>query len=257
MGNFFKSRIYIEYLSLFSTIFKTISRNLSNAKFEPEVAILRKFLSPGNICIDIGGAYGRYAYPMSKIVSSEGKIYSFEPGSYSFRVISCVKRFHNLKNVVIIKKALSDKEGEIRLFSPLKKSGKVGPSLAFIDGKDHADAVSETVAMTTLDEFIRQSDISRVDFIKCDTEGSELFIYRGAAKTIERFHPVILSEVDDGNLKRYGLSAKEMEEFFKSRNYSFAAFRNGALKPVDHLNESGNYFFFHNSAAERMIASLK
>ena len=98
-------------------------------------------------------------------------------------------------------------------------------------------------------------NIPRIDFIKCDTEGSELFIYRGATKTIERFRPIILSEVDDSNLARYGQSVKDMENFFKSKDYSFAAFRNGELASIEHLNESGNYFFIPNSLLKKILQS--
>ena len=47
MAKFFQSQFYHERLSLFSTIFKTILRNLQNTKFEPEVSILEKFVKPG------------------------------------------------------------------------------------------------------------------------------------------------------------------------------------------------------------------
>ena len=43
----FIDKIYHEYLSLYSTAFKTISRNLKKKKFEPEVEALNKIVGPG------------------------------------------------------------------------------------------------------------------------------------------------------------------------------------------------------------------
>ena len=245
--DFFRSRFYCQYLSLFSTTFKTVFRNFTNSKFEPEVAVLDKLIEKGSVCIDIGGAYGRYALPLSRIVGKTGKVYSFEPGQYSYKVFICVKHIHRLRNVVLIKKALSSKEGEIKLLSPVKKSGKVGPSLAYINEHDHLDTVSEMVPMTTLDMFCLENNINNIHFIKCDTEGSELHIYRGAHRMIDRCLPTVLSEVDDNNLRRYGDSVKDMEDFFLNKGYKIIVFCKDVLRPIDHIKENGNYFFVHES----------
>lgn len=253
MGNFLHSRFYQDYLSVFSTTVKTIIRNFKKTKFEPEVSILDKLIDPGSICFDIGGAYGRFALPLSRIVGKNGKVYSFEPGRYSHKVLSAIKNFYGLNNVVITKKALSDREKEIRLFSPIKGSGKIGPSLSFIDEGDHQDALSEVVSMATIDNFCLSARVPRVDFIKCDIEGAELLAYKGGRQVIERDHPHVLSEVDEGNLNRYGQSPKELEEFFTAKGYKIAVFQEGVLKPLEHLKENRNYLFIHGSQWDKII----
>jgi len=51
---------------------------------------------------------------------------------------------------------------------------------------------SEEVQMVTIDSFVEEHKIEKVDFIKMDTEGYERHIIMGAAKTIRRFSPVIV-----------------------------------------------------------------
>lgn len=46
--------------------------------------------------------------------------------------------------------------------------------------------------MVTIDSFVEEHKIEKVDFIKMDTEGYERNIIMGAAKTIRRFSPVIV-----------------------------------------------------------------
>jgi len=234
---------YHEYLSLFSTIIKTISRNLKKEKFEPEVEALGKIIKPGQVCIDIGGAYGRYALPLSLATGAVGKVFSFEPGRYSYRVLRAVKWFHRLKNVSIYKLAISYKNGSINLCLPVKKTGKIGASLAFVSSAPSDNAVCESVQMTSVDEFCRVNKIDAVNFIKCDIEGAELPAFRGAAAIIKKCRPAILSEVDAGNMLRYGFKPVDLEEFFSGIGYKAFAYKGGALAPVVKITEDGNYFF--------------
>jgi FkbM family methyltransferase len=253
LKSFFTSTFYHEYLSLFSTTFQTIRRNSRSSKLEPEVALLDKFVRPGDSCIDVGGAYGRYTLPLARRVGKTGKVFTFEPGRYSFKVLSFIKRFYCLDNVRLIKKALSDQEGQIRLFSPVKKSGKIGPSLAYISEEAQENAVSELVAMTTLDSFCLANRIKEVHFIKCDTEGAELLVYKGARRLIEESHPTILSELDKRYLNRYGHSASDVEDFFRKFNYRFLVYCDGSFGEVGKIKEDGNYFFVHQSKLKGII----
>lgn len=239
---FYKTRFY-QSLSCLSTAAKTIHRNIRGSKFEPEIKVLYKFLSPGKVCIDAGGAYGRYALPMSKLVGANGHVYSFEPGSYSHRVISMVVKFHRLKNVTVIKKALSDKSGFMQLASPVKKSGKIGPSLAYLTEGGDSNCILENIEMTTLDEYCFQNNIIKVDFIKSDTEGAELLVFKGAQKVIERDKPVILCEVDSRSTKRFNYTPEALYDFFKQRDYRAFIFDDNKLKTVESLSEEANYFF--------------
>lgn len=239
----FIDKFYYEYLSLFSTAVKTVRRNLKEEKFEPEVKLLSKVVSCGDICIDVGGAYGRYALPLSKIVGSTGKIFSFEPGRYSYRVLSIVKWFHGLKNVSICNSALSNKKGLIKLCLPIKKTGKIGPSLAFISIENQENTICELVKVTTIDNFCTENNIIQVNFIKCDTEGSEFLVFRGAVDIIKKCRPIILSEVDALAMSRYGYQPSDLEEFFRAFAYKIFSYRNEILGSNEKIIENGNYFF--------------
>ena len=50
---------------------------------------------------------------------------------------------------------------------------------------------TDTTTITTLDSYVREKNLPRVDFIKLDVEGAELDVLRGAATTIARFKPIL------------------------------------------------------------------
>ncbi len=51
-----------------------------------------------------------------------------------------------------------------------------------VDGASTSDTI-------TIDDYVKQQGLERVDFIKMDIEGSESDALEGAATTIERWHP--------------------------------------------------------------------
>ena len=58
-------------------------------------------------------------------------------------------------------------------------------------GNHLTDDGTEIVHVTTLDSYVREKNLPRVDFIKMDVEGAELDVLRGAVTTIVRFKPIL------------------------------------------------------------------
>ena len=50
---------------------------------------------------------------------------------------------------------------------------------------------TETAQIVTLDSYVREKNLPRVDFIKLDVEGAELDVLKGAATTIARDKPIL------------------------------------------------------------------
>jgi len=88
--------------------------------------------------------------------------------------------------------ALSSQDGEADLFIPSEELGTISTML-----QNRENSVlrlwrynkSLKVRTTTLDNYIRERKIEKVDFIKIDAEGAEREIIKGAEKTIREFKP--------------------------------------------------------------------
>ena len=46
-----------------------------------------------------------------------------------------------------------------------------------------------------IDDVVRELHLTRVDAMKIDVEGAEVFVLRGAIDTMKRFHPKVVIEV--------------------------------------------------------------
>jgi hypothetical protein len=73
------------------------------------------------------------------------------------------------------------------------------------------------VECLALDDFMAESDLDRLDFIKLDAEGAEIHIVTGAIETIGRHHPRLLTEFNPACMKEYfGQDSREYFELLRS-----------------------------------------
>ena len=183
---------------------------------------------------------------MSRLAGKSGRIYCFEPGDYSYKVLNSVIKFHHLKNVTLIKKGLSDKKGFSQLIIPIKKRGKIGISMAHLGPTENPHYLSQRIEVTTIDDYCLEAGIRRLDFIKCDVEGAELLVIKGGEKTITTYKPAVLCEVDNNFLKRFRFTSDELYDFFKKKDYQAYIFQENILKEISSIKENSNYLFVPN-----------
>jgi len=100
----------------------TIDRLLASLmwKFESlegyESQVLKDHLKKGMTIIDIGANIGYYTLLMGQITGPDGIVYAFEPEPNNFRLLSKNILKNNIQNIHPFQKAVSDKNGFIKLF---------------------------------------------------------------------------------------------------------------------------------------------
>ncbi len=73
-------------------------------------------------------------------------------------------------------------------------------------------------------------ELLRTSIIKCDVEGFELMVFRGALKTINASRPVVIAEV--GGAEQHGYDNDELFSFFDRLGYeSYVAVSPSVLRP--------------------------
>lgn len=148
----------------------------------------RRYLNDDSVVIDAGANIGSFSVFCSNMKKNL-TIHAFEPTRRTFETLK--KNASPYKNIFCHNLGLGDEAAVKRIyFSAHSTSGS-----AFEDGgvagSDGRTDLSEEVKITTIDDFVRQNDIPRVDFIKIDTEGYERKILAGAKETIKRCRPII------------------------------------------------------------------
>lgn len=238
---------------------RTFVRNIKGRKFEPEIKFLKNIISNGDNCLHIGASDARHSYIMSGLIGKVGQVYAFEPSSYSYGHLALMVKLHRLKNVHTYHLAISDKKGSVCLITPEKSTGHAGRSFAFISGLDNTDkkrtdiesdkATKEEVPSISVDDFVSDNGLKNIDFIRCDTEGSEMLILKGARQILEISKPNLLIEIHSNALKEiFNSKATEVSGFLFDLGYRMFREDDGKIQQVDAVDESENwkdYFFIH------------
>jgi hypothetical protein len=87
----------------------------------------------------------------------------------------------------------------------------------------------EKIEIKTLDSL----EISKVDFIKIDVQGYEKYVLTGSENTIRNSKPIIIIEMENHQLKRFGYDVTELFETL--RNFGYYIYLLDYHYPSDHV----------------------
>ena len=217
---------------------------------EKEMFALRRLISPGDVCFDVGAAGGTYMWLLWRYSSPGGRVFSFEPRPRSARAIDRFRRLAGMESVSVHQVGFAEQEKSVTVLIPTW-NGLQFTTRAFVAPEDEAEVPEGftdlrplTIQLTTLDGFVVSAGVDRIDFLKADVEGGELWLLEGARASIERWHPTVLLEIENRHLGRYGHHAGDVVEFMTDRGYLMHTFANGELRPATEVVENENNYLF-------------
>ena len=182
-------------VNIFYWIFKRILFIIQRFKYPLEIEVFITFYIFGlkqyniknifevkndAVVFDIGAFKGDTAYFFSKKCSNKARIYAFEPDENNYKILLKIKDKYKLNNVIASNILFSNSETEINFLS--------------------MDLNRPAVKMksTTIDKFVEENNIEKIDYIKMDVEGAEKNILEGAIKTIKKFKPSLAIAIYHG-----------------------------------------------------------
>ncbi len=219
-------------------------------QLEPELDLLDRYLSPGDVVVDAGANCGIYTVACAKLVGPEGKVIAFEPGAEVRQVVAKNIELNQLANVRLHAEALSDRTGTANLFH---HGGPVAYSLA-----EAGDAASEQVPIITLDAALERAEVSRLDLIKMDVEGAEELVLRGASRALAEYRPIVLFELNPTAAARFGLQTDGAWRVLEEAGYRFFSAENAddakliSRPPAEGHWEHQNVIAIHGAHARRL-----
>lgn len=152
--------------------------------------ILAERLRPGMVFYDLGANIGMFSILAARLVGQAGRVISFEPDpETAARLRRNIVR-NGFQNVTVIQAGVGSTTGT-RTFSvadALSPDHGVGKFAA-------EDLGGEKILVNciSLDDFV--DDIDAPDAIKCDVEGAEVEVIRGAKKILQKKRPWIVCEL--------------------------------------------------------------
>lgn len=187
---------------------------LLSERYEPETTeFFKHTIRPGMIVFDVGANFGYYTRLFSKLVGPTGKVYAFEPDAENWEYL--VKNTHHLKNVFPQHLALTDKNGTVDFYHVRKATGIHSLLPA-------ADAEKRSVEGVTIDSFVAQERVAKVDLLKIDVEGAEPMVFAGMKELFTHKPMVVFEHTPD--------VADEFLEGFAQKHAIYSIGPNGTLQ---------------------------
>jgi FkbM family methyltransferase len=154
--------------------------------------VFRRVIRPGDVVIDIGAHWGYFTLLAAILSTDSGKVYAFEPHPKNFALLAKNISANRLSNVVAIQKAVSNYEGEARLF---ESRASMGHSLAPLPEylRVVKDSIPKAIPIDAvrLDDFFVTNPI-RPRLVKMDIEGGEPSALEGMQALIKRSPELVL-----------------------------------------------------------------
>jgi FkbM family methyltransferase len=199
------------------------------------------------VVVDIGAHAGQFTKLFARM-APKGHVYAFEPSAYARSILGPAVRFNRLRNVTIVPLGLSDAPAKSVLHTPLKRRASLGFGIAHLGATAAGQrAMDQTVCLMTLDDFVEERRVERLDFVKADIEGWELRALEGGSATLRRFRPALLLEVDARFLARAGDTPQALFAWLGELGY--AGVTVPGLAPAPSFAGVGDYLFAAPSKA--------
>ena len=180
-----------------------------------------------DIALDIGANIGWYSILLNKLMPGGSRIYAFEPDPLNYALLSENLRLNNVKNVVAVNNALSNKK-EIKKLYQYSNRNLGRHSLLQINKGDYVE-----VEALVLDQFMEDNEIdfNKVKFAKIDIEGYEFFALSGASKVLDHIK-CLISEFVPGHMQRGGIEPVLIINLMQDKGFSPNVIKNDNVYPI-------------------------
>lgn len=208
-----------------------------------EETVARRFVKRGDKVLDVGANLGLYTTLFSKLVGPQGRVWAFEPNE---KLLPPLRRtVGELGNARLFPFALSDQAGEALLYVP--NDHTMGSLADYTSARELAKwresiGLSEARAfkceLKSVDGLVESGAVTQPDFIKCDVEGAELTVFKGARATLDKADaPLVMFEALEECARAFGFERFAAAEFLQSLPHAsyrlFHIEKGGRLAPFE------------------------
>ncbi len=185
--------MHFKFKSNIKTSVRAERRGVESSLLKLSLKLLKyKAVPSDRVILDVGASFGYLSLVWGQTVSRSGKVYSFEASPH---VYSCLAENVRLNSLGAIVTPFNRLVFEYSGFVVVED----WPSTSSISRKTSIESADEKTRKKSIsiDDFVNEQALSRVDLIKIDVDGVEYEILRGARESLKRFMPILIVESND------------------------------------------------------------
>jgi len=204
----------------------SVSRQIADSTtYEPHLtAVFREYCAPGMTVVDVGANIGYFSLLASRLVGASGRVVAIEPNSENCRLILLSADVNGAANVELLPVALDQQRGWAYFSSHVGSNGGLIPG----SPSDLVEGRGTVVPTFALDELVD----GPVHFIKFDVEGAEGRAVAGARNLIEKWLPLMTTELSLEMLGRVsGINGEDFLRWFEALGYEIAILNRTTNRP--------------------------
>jgi FkbM family methyltransferase len=224
-----------------------------NSFEKEELQFVKRLIKSGSAILDIGANVGWYSLNLSKEFKNI-RIFAFEPVPKTYNYLNSNLLLNNITGIKTYNIGFSDEEKNVDIYLNPDCSGN--SSLANLLGSAKVEKVN--CRFTTVDLFVKQNNL-KVDFIKCDVEGAELLVFRGAIEVLKSSKPIVFTEMLRKWSAKFNYHPNDIIDLFKNLGYHCYSLNEGKLIQFYTMNEDTietNFFFLHKDYHSEQILNF-
>ncbi|MGB5720938.1 MAG: FkbM family methyltransferase [Woeseiaceae bacterium] len=163
----------------------------------PSIQYVREGRLAATTVLDIGANKGVFSIYMSRAAGPDGRLIAFEAQPELGEHLRDVQRSFALDNMTLVNQGLSSSSGVLTM-----RRTAAGSGMASFHNAAATDMQEIEIPVIRLDDYVAEHATGPVSFIKCDVEGHELDVFRGAEELLRRDKPALLFECHDDEADR-------------------------------------------------------
>jgi FkbM family methyltransferase len=139
----------------------------------------------GDVIIDVGAGHGEDTLVFSRAAGETGRVIAVEAHPPSFAILESFCQLNGLRNVVPLHLALMDRPGNVRVVE--SESGWA------MNTVENNGALGIKATASTVDEICREYDVTHVNFLKMNIEGSERYALLGMTSIMPKIDQICVA----------------------------------------------------------------
>lgn len=190
--------------------------------WEPgEGRFLRSILKPGMHALDVGANIGYFTLLMARQVGPSGRVLAIEAEPENFRYLRANVELNGLANVELLPVAAHRTAGLVTITRNTENPGG-------------SRVVGQSGGQTWPVQAVRLDDVldpeMPIDVIKIDIEGMDHAAVESLERTIQRWRPTVLVELNPGNTEAFGDVPREVLRFYRELGFEVRLLGGDALR---------------------------